>query len=155
MSERRPCFTLRDKATLQEPQTREFTKTAAQALAYVYSANLHHRHLNTGQLAFIAVDIKRELQETIKPGQRTDLTAGNISGSSGDVRDIAGKIVNVSGRSVDKAEKLLEEVPDLAEQVRWRNASERRRERSRSALRLVYHLHGLARSERRLRRIGK
>jgi phage N-6-adenine-methyltransferase len=96
--------------------TMVFLGTDADALRYVYSANLHRRHLTTGQRACVGVEIKRHLQESIRQGQRTDLTSSN-SGRSSDAGEIAADTVNVSRASIYKAEKLQEEAPDLFERV--------------------------------------
>ena len=107
-----------------KPKSWEFCGTPEEAMQFVFSANLYRRHLTTGQRACMGVDVKHQLQETIKPGNPnreddgTFTNSGNISGIGSDVRDIAGKILNVSGRSIDKAEKLQEEAPDLFERVK-------------------------------------
>lgn len=87
----------------------------AAAIRYAYEMNIRRRHLTTGQRACIGVPIKQHLQESVKQGQRTDLTSGKNTGS--DSRDMAGQIVNVSGKTIDKAEKLQENAPDLFERV--------------------------------------
>jgi len=109
-----------------KPKSWEFCGTPEEAMQFVFSANLYRRHLTIGQRACMGVDVKHQLQETIKPGNPnreddgTFTNSGNISriGEEQRPRDIAGKILNVSGRSIDKAEKLQEEAPDLFERVK-------------------------------------
>ena len=106
-----------------KPKSWEFCGTPEEAMQFVFSANLYRRHLTTGQRACMGVDVKHQLQETVKQGQRTDLTWGKFAPSGSDeraphVRDIAGKMLNVSGRSIDKAERIQEEAPDLFERVK-------------------------------------
>ena len=107
-----------------KPKSWEFCGTPEEAMQFVFSANLYRRHLTTGQRACMGVDVKHQLQETIKHGgdrRSEEFQGGNISTLNEDapkVRDIAGKILNVSGRSIDKAEKLQEEAPDLFERVK-------------------------------------
>ena len=104
---------LADQGVIVEPHFMEWDKRG-DLVSLIHSLNFHRRHLSVSQKACIGVGYKRELQETVRQGQRTDLTYGNNSISSGQpVRDIAAAKVGVSGKVVDIAERISEVAPDL------------------------------------------
>lgn len=72
------------------------------------------------QKACIGVGYKRELQETVKQGQRTDLQHEEIIphvDRAPQARDIAAKKVGVSGKVVDLAERMMALAPAKAERM--------------------------------------
>lgn len=90
---------------------------------FVVSLNLARRHLNPGQLAMLAIDIKQAKSEEAKKrqGRRTDLVADlppSEDEETGKARDLAGATVGVPGRAVSRAETVTKQAPDLAAQVR-------------------------------------
>lgn len=93
-------------------------------IGFVVSLNLARRHLNPGQLAMLAIDIKKAKAEEAKKrqGRRNDLP--NIQADppesleTGQSRDLAGAAVGVPGRAVSRAERVEDAAPDLAAQVR-------------------------------------
>ncbi len=99
--------------------------TGNQPITYVISKNLHRRHLEAGQRAMIATDIKPMLEVEAKKRQLANLkqyadTVPEIfpEREAGEARDQAGDLFGVSGKYVSEAENLKKEAPDLAEQVR-------------------------------------
>lgn len=117
-----------------EPRTRNFKGTPSQAIEFVWSTNVHRRHMNSGQVAmalakreqvdkeFAAVveQIKKEQPkggrpakekpvQTIEPVSRKDnsrLTDHKLAESYGTNRTY-----------VAKSRKVLEQAPDLADKV--------------------------------------
>jgi ParB-like chromosome segregation protein Spo0J len=108
----------------------------ADPVAFVASANLHRRHLNTSQRAMIGARIKDVYEEQAKERQRaaaakTNATLGrgkpappaetlpaNLPEASGEARDQAAAVVNVSPRTLDAASDVLANgVPKLAAMV--------------------------------------
>jgi hypothetical protein len=87
----------------------EFYK-GADPLGYVMVANLHRRHLDSGQRAMIAAKIA-----TMRQGERTDLEP--FRNSEKVSLKTAAESLSVSVDSVVKAGKILEESPKLAKQV--------------------------------------
>lgn len=105
--------------------TLDFEGEESDALRFVYSVNMHRRHLTTGQRACIGVEIKRNLQETIKQGQRTDLTSSEFRGSCGgkEAAEMAAEIVSVGKSAIYITEKIAEHAADLYEEMRAGNLS--------------------------------
>ena len=104
---------LAGRGVIAEPRFQEWDG-CGDLVSLIHSLNFHRRHLSVSQKACIGVGYKRELQQTVRQGQRTDLTYGNNSISSGQpVRDIAAAKVGVSGKVVDIAERISEVAPDL------------------------------------------
>ena len=108
---------LADRGVIAEPRFQEWDG-CGDLVSLIHSLNFHRRHLSVTQKACIGVGYKRELQETVKQGQRTDLTSGNVSrsGSKRDAsrpREMAAAKVGVSGKVVDIAERISEAAPDL------------------------------------------
>jgi hypothetical protein len=101
-------------------------------VAYVLSLNLHHRHLDTSQMAMVAARARKLYDEEAKRRQKEAAARGNQNrhdvspvpamlpepATTGDARDQAGSAVGVSGRSVDKATKVLKQgIPELQKAV--------------------------------------
>jgi hypothetical protein len=87
---------------------------------WVLSANLHRRHLDTGQKALVAVHLKKLLETEAKERSTNNLKKGQekpdpeILPGRGDTRDKAAAAVGVSGRLVDFAVKVTEKgTPEL------------------------------------------
>ena len=95
-------------------------------IAFVVSANIHRRHLTTGQRGMLALALEdlyaREAQKrkAQAPGQprgvkQLAVMAGLPPQKS---RDMAAKMVGTSGRAVGQAKRVRDQAPDLAEKVR-------------------------------------
>ncbi len=89
--------------------------------AYVVSANLHRRHLTTGQRAMIGVNVKRameaEADARMKAGTAPE-PCGQLATGSGRSREKAGEMVNVGGRSIQRAETVTDHAaPEVAAAV--------------------------------------
>lgn len=84
-----------------EPRTRKYD--GGDPLAFVLSANLHRRHLDTGQRAMIAAQIA-----TMRQGERTDREPSLISGKVPPVSVAdAAKMMDVGKSSVEHARIVL------------------------------------------------
>ena len=101
---------LAGRGVIAEPRFQEWDG-CGDLVSLIHSLNFYRRHLSVSQKACIGVGYKRELQQTVRQGQRTDLTSGNITGS--DTRETAAAKVGVSGKVVDIAERISEAAPDL------------------------------------------
>lgn len=92
---------------------------------FVIQENLYRRHLETGQKAMIAVDIKKMWQKYNPQGRpmKENEKAGNFAwiDSNSQNRDIAGKQIGVSGRYVDEAESIKNRDEKVAEHVKQGN----------------------------------
>jgi hypothetical protein len=80
-------------------------------VAYVMSANLHRRHLTTGQRAAIGVKLKGDIEEKAKERKGSNQHKSKVEtlppSEVGKSRDIVGQTLNVSGKSIDAAVKIL------------------------------------------------
>ena len=103
-----------------EPRFREWDGNGS-ALDMVVSMNLHRRHLNPGQLAFVALEVERLLavqaKERQRGGQGGALLVANLRQAKGRASEQAAAMFGVSPRYVQEAKKLNAEAPDLAEKV--------------------------------------
>jgi len=100
-----------------EPKYKHFTGEPVAAIKYVYSMNVHRRHLEYGQRSALGAEFKFKLQESgaVKHGgDRTD-QGGELAPLTGKARDLAAKLFNVGGRSIDEAAQVLVKAPDLFE----------------------------------------
>ena len=92
------------------------------ALDMAISKNLHRRHLNPGQLAFVALEVEKvlavEAKERQRGGQGGVLLGANLPQAKGRALEHAAAIFGVSRRTAQEAKKLKAEAPDLAERVR-------------------------------------
>lgn len=135
--------------------------TDEQIAEFIVSENLRRRHLNTGQLAFLALEVERHYAELAKrrkaeaarratEAREAAATKTLVKGSTvgADLRqpesrapraaDHAAKSVGTSGRAVQQAKAVRRDAPDLAEQVRagslaLDNAYRQARQRERAA----------------------
>lgn len=101
-------------------QTR--TYTGDDPIGFVVSQNLRRRHLNTGQKAFLGLEIEavyaKEAEARMKAGKadpEADRPQGHRAPQS---RDKAAEVAGTSGRAVARAKRVNSEAPDLAEQVK-------------------------------------
>ncbi len=98
------------------------------ATAFVLSLNLHRRHLNASQLAFVALEIERVEAEAAKKRQSA---AGGDKRSlveqipqavevadRGRARDRAAEAVGVNSKYVTDAKRIEREAPELAEKIK-------------------------------------
>jgi hypothetical protein len=106
-------------------------------VAFVISANLHRRHLNTSQRAAVAVDLLPWLEGEAKERQRRHggtargrkATLGaELPEVNGRARDHAAVLLGTNGRTVSDAKKVKELDPALFEKVK---AGEMRVDRAR------------------------
>lgn len=110
------------------------TYTEEQIADYIVSENLRRRHLNAGQLAFLALEVEAHYAEIAKQRQiaaaQRDRTVQQSSRSDAEVvadlpqpseqksREQAAKTVGASGRTVQQAKAVQRDAPDLAAKVR-------------------------------------
>lgn len=101
--------------------------TDEQIADYIVSENVRRRHLNPGQLAFVALRIEQHFADLAK--KQKIVTNGGHAGDSprtvsADLRtpkratDQAAATVGASGRAVQQAKAVAKEAPDLAVKVR-------------------------------------
>lgn len=97
-------------------------------LDFVLSRNLHRRHLDTGQRAFVALNVLDYESKAAKQRQRdsggdhrnkavqetVSLTALRCCKNQGQARDKAGEQLAVAGRSVSDAKAVAQASPQLA-----------------------------------------
>jgi N6-adenosine-specific RNA methylase IME4/ParB-like chromosome segregation protein Spo0J len=98
-------------------------------LSYVVRTNLHRRHLQPGQLAFVALDIEKHFAEKAKEnqGKRTDIEKPanlfqRIEKSKEELKPIhaakeAAKQIGVNAQYVSDAKKIQNVAPELAEKI--------------------------------------
>jgi N6-adenosine-specific RNA methylase IME4 len=98
-------------------------------LSYVVRANLHRRHLQPGQLAFVALDIEKHFAEKAKEnltkstGRPTDnkpfAILQKVIEETKPIHAVkeAAKTVGVGARYVSDAKKIQKEAPELAKQI--------------------------------------
>jgi hypothetical protein len=121
----RACLDLKIK-----PKFQEWAGEGGSLLAFVISKNARRRHLNKSQLACIAVDGKRLLEQGIAaelPGKvskaRKKSQAGEVSAKMPnpqrrDARKEAAAAVRVGERYVSYAERIKEQSPGLFEEIK-------------------------------------
>lgn len=96
-----------------------------QIVRFIVDHNLHRRHLNAGQKAFLALDIESHLAKDAKKrqGQRNDLKPDNIradlpkSSEADRPREKAARVTGASGRGVQMAKKVAAVSPELKTKV--------------------------------------
>lgn len=99
----------------------EFDGTAAEALAYVLSTNLHRRHLTESQRAAVAAKLSNmKRTDTLVQNRSANLQDGDAPVSQAQ----AAEMLNVSERSVASAKKVIEQgTPELVDAVERGDAS--------------------------------
>lgn len=107
-----------------QPITRDYTGPAdmSSLIAFVVSLNLKRRHLDKGQLAFVALDIEKALAKEAKERQGTRNDISQIFERSdpnqGKSAEQAAAIVGTNRQYVSDAKKIAATAPDLAAHVR-------------------------------------
>lgn len=100
--------------------------TEPMVLDLIVSKNLARRHLNPGQLAFLALKYEERIAAMNPPGlpkgkDRTlsdaETSADLRSSREGKSAERAAKVVGASGRTVAQAKAVARDAPDLAEKV--------------------------------------
>lgn len=92
-----------------QPRVTEFLGTIEEATAFVVSANVRRRHLDTGQLALFTVEyllprLEKEARAREHAGKKDPSAPGRQgSGGAGKAAVGAAKITGVSSRSVERA----------------------------------------------------
>jgi N6-adenosine-specific RNA methylase IME4 len=107
-----------------QPITRNYTGATdtASLIAFVVSLNLKRRHLNSGQLAIVALDIEKTLAQANPPGrpsgeemcQRIDTFTAPLGRNA----EQAAAIVGTNRRYVSDAKNIAQQAPDLLNEVR-------------------------------------
>jgi protein gp37/ParB-like chromosome segregation protein Spo0J len=99
---------------------------------YILSENLHRRHMNAGQVAFVGLrfeeyyaDLAKKWKAQRERDENGRLTSKPIPadlpeqvGRQRESREQAAKVVGASGRAVQQAKTVQQDAPDLAAQVR-------------------------------------
>lgn len=91
-------------------------------IRYVLSMNLHRRHLDPGQRAFVALNVEEYEAKAAKQRQRDaggdvrnrKTLPANLPEPKGDARDKAAMQLSVGGRSVSDAKAVAQASPELA-----------------------------------------
>lgn len=91
------------------PRFDAFVGTHTDAVSYVVSTNLAHRHLKSSQLTMAAFKLKAyySVKAAERELARKKGTPANLPESKGDARDQAAAVFGVSGRGVDAAEAIV------------------------------------------------
>ena len=94
---------------------------------FIVAANVHRRHLNVGQRAFISLELLPLFEKLAKarqkehggtaPGKSLPDNLPEVSRRDLEAREQAGKVTKVSGKSVQHAKKVAQS-PDLASRVK-------------------------------------
>ena len=101
-------------------RTYEGPVDSASLINFVVSLNLKRRHLDKGQLAFVALDIEKALAEEARKNQgaRTDLFQTFEKGVEPiHAAEQAAAFVGTNRQYVSDAKKIAQQAPELAEQV--------------------------------------
>lgn len=106
-----------------QPIVREYTGATdtAALISFVVSLNLKRRHLNSGQLAIVALDIEKTLAHEAKKNQgaRTDLfQIVEKSPEPIHAAEQAAAIVGSNRQYVSDAKKIAATAPDLLDEIR-------------------------------------
>ena len=105
-----------------KPTFEPFVGSDEEKLAFVISANIHRRHLDSSQRASVAAKLKPiyEQQAAKRQQRKPKSVVENFPPQTeqGKARDKAGAAMNVSGKLVDMAEKVQKKaVPELVAAV--------------------------------------
>jgi ParB-like chromosome segregation protein Spo0J len=104
-----------------KPVFAPFVGNEDEKLAYVVSANIHRRHLNTSQKSMVCAKLKateEELAADRKKRKAKSVVENLPPQKKGKARDKAGEALGVSGKSVDMAVKVLTDaVPEIISAV--------------------------------------
>lgn len=98
------------------PRTEDVTDQVEDPYAYVASLNLHRRHLKTGQLAALGLELMDRYKQEAADRQRSGRRAGDLGGRAAEV---VGRMVNVSARTIDQARIVQEKGSDQLKAALW------------------------------------
>jgi len=87
---------------------------------WIIATNKDRRHLNSSQLAALAVDLLPILEQEAKErqGARTDISANLRGSEEGKASQKAAKITGSSSRNVEQAKAIKNESPELFQKIR-------------------------------------
>ena len=84
---------------------------------FVVSKNLARRHLTTGQLAMVGVELAKHFEGKIGRPKKNSRRPAGVSRRDNEATEKAAKVLGTSGRSITRAKRIKAKRPDLAAKV--------------------------------------